>query len=45
MNILIATDGSDSATTTVKSVTQRPWPKGSQIHVISVIPFVIPAGK
>ena len=45
MRILIATDGSDCATAAVKSVAHRPWPDGSQIRVVSVIPFVIPAGE
>lgn len=45
MRILVATDGSDCATAAVKSVAQRPWPEGSQIRVVSVIPFVIPAGE
>ena len=45
MRILIGTDGSECSTAAVKSVAQRPWPSGSQVRVISVIPFVIPVGE
>jgi nucleotide-binding universal stress UspA family protein len=45
MKILIATDGSDYAMAAVRSVAERPWPLGSQIRVVSVIPLVIFAGE
>ena len=45
MKILVAADSSDCATAAVKFVAQRPWPEGSQICVISVIPFVIPTAE
>lgn len=45
MKILIATDGSDCATAAVRCVARRPWPVGSQIRVVSVIPLVTSAGE
>ena len=44
MKLLIGTDGSDCAMAAVRSVAQRPWPAGSQIRVISVIPLMVPFG-
>ncbi len=37
MKILIATDGSDSSLTAVRSVAERPWPTGSEVKIISVV--------
>ena len=45
MKILIAIDGSDCAMAAVRSVAGRPWPVGSQMRVVSVIPPVILAGE
>lgn len=42
MKILIGSDGSDCAMTAVRSVARRPWPPGSQMQVISVIPRIDP---
>src|ERR1019366_657706 len=44
MKILIGTDGSDCSMAAVRSVAQRPWPPGSQIRVISVVPLIAPFG-
>lgn len=45
MKILIGTDGSDCSIAAVRSVAQRPWPPGSQMRVISVVPLIIPFGE
>jgi nucleotide-binding universal stress UspA family protein len=37
MKILLAVDGSDFGDATVEEIAGRPWPPGSQVHVISVI--------
>jgi nucleotide-binding universal stress UspA family protein len=42
MKILVAIDGSESSMIAVRSVARRPWPTGSQIRLISVIPLIIP---
>jgi nucleotide-binding universal stress UspA family protein len=41
MKILIATDGSDYSKAAVNSVAERPWPKGSEVKIISAmnVPF------
>ena len=44
MKILIGTDGSDCSMAAVRSVAQRPWPPGSQMRVISVVPLIAPFG-
>jgi nucleotide-binding universal stress UspA family protein len=37
MKILLATDGSDCSKAAVNSVAERPWPKGSEVKIISAI--------
>ena len=37
MRILVATDGSKYSEAAVRSVAQRPWPKGTKIKLVSVI--------
>ena len=37
MKILLATDGSDYSKAAVNSVAERPWPKGSEVKIISAI--------
>jgi nucleotide-binding universal stress UspA family protein len=37
MKILVATDGSDCSNAAVDAVAERPWPKGSEVKVISAI--------
>jgi nucleotide-binding universal stress UspA family protein len=41
MKIVVATDGSEYSVTALRSVASRPWPKGSEVKVLSVPePFV-----
>src|SRR5262249_23404678 len=37
MRILLAVDGSEFGDAAVEEIADRPWPPGSQVHVISVI--------
>jgi len=37
MRILLAVDGSEFGDTAVEEVANRPWPPGSEVHVISII--------
>jgi len=37
MRILLAVDGSDFSDAAVEEIANRPWPSGSEVHVISVI--------
>src|SRR5262245_19088214 len=39
--ILVATDGSEFSAVALRSVTGRPWPKGTQLKVISVPEFIL----
>src|SRR5262245_65458938 len=39
MKILLATDGSDCSKAAVDAVAERPWPKGSEVKVITAIEF------
>ena len=45
MKILVATDGSECSMGAVRSVAERPWPSGSLIRVISVIPVILAVGS
>lgn len=45
MRILLATDGSESATTAVRSIINRPWPPDSQVKVVSVAELVVPGSE
>jgi nucleotide-binding universal stress UspA family protein len=38
--LLLATDGSDCSAYAVDFLASRPWPAGTQIRILSVIPFV-----
>jgi len=42
MRILAATDGSDCSMHAMRSVAERPWPKGSEVKVISIPELIIP---
>ena len=42
MRILAATDGSDCSMNAMRSVAERPWPKGSEVKVISIPELIIP---
>ena len=37
MRILLAVDGSEFSDAAVEEIANRPWPPGSEVHVISVI--------
>ncbi len=37
LKILLATDGSECSKATVRSVAERPWPKGTEFRILSVI--------
>jgi nucleotide-binding universal stress UspA family protein len=37
MKILLAVDGSEFGDAAVEEIAQRPWPPGSEVHVVSVI--------
>lgn len=37
MKILLATDGSDCSNAAVDAVAERPWPRGSEVKIISAI--------
>jgi nucleotide-binding universal stress UspA family protein len=41
MRILLAVDGSESSNAAVEEIANRPWPPGSEVHVVSVahLPF------
>ncbi len=45
MRILVAIDGSENSGAAVRSVTQRPWPAGTAVRVLSVARPVIPPGE
>jgi len=37
MKILLATDGSDCSKAAVNSVAERPWPRGSEVKIVSAM--------
>jgi nucleotide-binding universal stress UspA family protein len=37
MKILLATDGSDCSNAAVEAVAERPWPRGSEVKIISAM--------
>ena len=43
MKILVASDGSPSSEAAVAEVARRPWPKGSEIKVLSAFELPMPA--
>jgi len=45
MKILLGTDGSDGASAAAKSVTNRPWPAGSQVKIISAVQLLVPGNE
>lgn len=42
MRILLATDGSECSMSAVRSVAERPWPKGSEAKIMSIPELIIP---
>jgi len=45
MRILVATDGSQFSKKAACSVAHRPWPTGTQVKIVSVHEFLVPAGS
>ena len=45
MKILVASDGSPSSEAAVAEVARRPWPKGSEIKVLSAFELPMPAAN
>jgi nucleotide-binding universal stress UspA family protein len=45
LKILLATDGSASASVAVESVAQRPWPAGTEVRIISVVQLLSPENQ
>lgn len=43
MRILLAIDGSTPSEEAVRQLSQRPWPEGSIVRVVSVVPPIYPA--
>ena len=37
LEILLAVDGSESSDAAIEEIADRPWPRGSKVHIISVI--------
>lgn len=37
MKILLATDGSEHSDVAVRSITERPWPEGTEVKVMSIV--------
>ena len=42
LKILLATDGSEFSIAAANSIASRPWPKGSQVKLISAVEVVVP---
>lgn len=45
MTILLAVDGSTCSMAAAKSIADRPWPNGTEVRIISVIPIVLSYGE
>ena len=43
IRILLATDGSDYSISAARSIAARPWPKGSEVRIVSVVEPIAPA--
>jgi hypothetical protein len=41
--VLLATDGSTYSDAAARSVAERPWPKGTEFRILSVVEQMIPA--
>jgi nucleotide-binding universal stress UspA family protein len=42
LKIILATDGSEFSAATAKSLAARPWPKDSQVKIVSAVEILIP---
>jgi nucleotide-binding universal stress UspA family protein len=40
--VLLATDGSECSEVAARSIAERPWPLGSEIHILSVVELSVP---
>lgn len=45
IRILLATDGSPCSEVAARSIAERPWPPGSEIHVLSVVESSLPSSR
>ena len=41
LKIMLATDGSEYSIAAAKSIASRPWPKGSQVKVVSAVELIV----
>jgi nucleotide-binding universal stress UspA family protein len=42
LKILLATDGSEFSAAAANSIVSRPWPKGSQVKIVSAVEVIVP---
>jgi nucleotide-binding universal stress UspA family protein len=42
IRVLLATDGSECSEVAARSIAERPWPLGSEIHILSVVELSVP---
>ncbi len=42
MRVLLATDGSKSSEIAARSISQRPWPAGTEVRLLSVVEYALP---
>jgi len=45
VRILLATDGSPCSDVAAQSIAERPWPAGSEIHILSVVESSLPSSR
>jgi nucleotide-binding universal stress UspA family protein len=45
LRIILATDGSEFSTAAAKSLASRPWPKDSQVKMVSAVEILIPESQ
>jgi nucleotide-binding universal stress UspA family protein len=44
LQILLATDGSESSQVAARSIAERPWPVGTIVRVLSAVELILPTG-
>jgi len=42
IRVLLATDGSECSEVATRSIAERPWPAGSEVHILSVVELSVP---
>jgi nucleotide-binding universal stress UspA family protein len=42
IRVLLATDGSECSEIAARAIAERPWPAGSEVHIISVVELSVP---